>query len=91
MDEATDERLVFVNKNEQTSLDKEDIDRVDAQSIEQARRDQGNQGDYERQQCRSTLRDPRPDSRIGPDRPVRRAPVFRWAASPISKPCTGGR
>ena len=30
MDEATDDRLVFVNKNEQTSLDKEDIDRVDA-------------------------------------------------------------
>src|SRR5436309_11515873 len=30
MDEATDERLVFVNKNEQTSLAKEDIDRVDA-------------------------------------------------------------
>jgi len=30
MDEATDDRLVFVNKNEQTSLDKEEIDRVDA-------------------------------------------------------------
>lgn len=30
MDEATDERLVFVNKNEQTSLAKEDIDRLDA-------------------------------------------------------------
>jgi hypothetical protein len=30
MDEATDERLVIVNKNEQTSIAKEDIDRVDA-------------------------------------------------------------
>ena len=30
MDEATDERLIFVNKNEQTSLAKEDIDRLDA-------------------------------------------------------------
>ena len=30
MDEATDERLVFVNKNEQTSIAKEDIDRIDA-------------------------------------------------------------
>ena len=30
MDEATDERLIFVNKNEQTSIAKEDIDRLDA-------------------------------------------------------------
>jgi hypothetical protein len=30
MDEATNERLVIVNKNEQTSIAKEDIDRVDA-------------------------------------------------------------
>ena len=30
MDEATDERLVFVDKKEQTSIAKEDIDRVDA-------------------------------------------------------------
>ena len=30
MDEATDERLIFVNKNQQTSLAKEDIDRLDA-------------------------------------------------------------
>lgn len=30
MDEATDDRLVFVNKNEQTSLDKEDVERIDA-------------------------------------------------------------
>lgn len=32
MDEATDERLVVVNKNEQTSIAKEDIDRIDARS-----------------------------------------------------------
>jgi len=30
MDEATDDHLVFVNKNEQVSLDKEEIDRIDA-------------------------------------------------------------
>jgi hypothetical protein len=30
MDEATDERLVIVNKNEQTSIAREDIDRIDA-------------------------------------------------------------
>src|SRR5262245_9921175 len=30
MDEATDERLVIVNKNEQTSIPREDIDRIDA-------------------------------------------------------------
>ena len=30
MDEATDERLLYVNKNEQTSIAKEDIDRLDA-------------------------------------------------------------
>jgi hypothetical protein len=33
MDEATDERLIFVNKNEQTSLAKEDIDRLDARPL----------------------------------------------------------
>jgi hypothetical protein len=30
MDEATDDHLVFVNKNEQSSLDKDEIDRIDA-------------------------------------------------------------
>jgi len=30
MDDATDERLLVVNKNEQTSIAKEDIDRIDA-------------------------------------------------------------
>jgi hypothetical protein len=30
MDEATDERLVIVNKNEQTSIPREEIDRIDA-------------------------------------------------------------
>jgi hypothetical protein len=30
MDEATGERLLIVNKNEQTSIAKEDIDRIDA-------------------------------------------------------------
>jgi hypothetical protein len=30
MDEATDERLLIVNKNEQTSVAREDIDRIDA-------------------------------------------------------------
>src|SRR5947208_6775757 len=30
MDEATDERLVFVDKKEQTSIAREEIDRIDA-------------------------------------------------------------
>jgi hypothetical protein len=30
MDEATEERLLFVNKNQQASIAKEDIDRLDA-------------------------------------------------------------
>ena len=30
MDEATDERLSVVNKNEQTSIQRQDIDRIDA-------------------------------------------------------------
>jgi hypothetical protein len=33
MDEATDERLVVVNKNEQTAIAKEDIDRIDARPL----------------------------------------------------------
>lgn len=32
MDEATDDHLVFVNKNEQSSLDRSEIDRIDARA-----------------------------------------------------------